>query len=116
MDFLIVIVIGVAFMMGIEFLKVYFMPPDKQAKYLSEKQEEIAKTNYGSLNEAMMCPHCQTNGKIRTKHVVQKKGVSGGKAVAGILTGGISLLAVGLSRKEGVTQAHCDNCNNTWVF
>lgn len=31
-------------------------------------------------------------------------------------TGGLSLLAVGLSRKENHTQARCMNCGSTWVF
>ncbi|EKD66970.1 MAG: hypothetical protein ACD_48C00651G0002 [uncultured bacterium] len=83
----------------------------------SEEREKIKMENkYGSINPAMVCPQCQTTGKIRTKHITQKKGVSGGKAVAAIVTLGWSMLAVGLSRKEGTTQAHCDNCNNTWVF
>ncbi len=71
---------------------------------------------YGNVNKAMTCPHCETKGKVRTMKVKQKKGVSGGKATAAVLTGGLSILATGLSRKEEVTQAHCDNCDNTWVF
>lgn len=71
---------------------------------------------YGLLNKSMVCPHCQQQGSIRTKVIEQKKGVSGGKATAAVLTGGLSLLAIGLSRKEGATQAHCDNCKNTWFF
>ena len=71
---------------------------------------------YGPINPSMVCPHCQTKGNIRTKSVKQKKGISGGKAVGAILTVGFSLLAVGLSRKEKMTQAHCDNCNSTWYF
>ncbi|WP_411727809.1 hypothetical protein [Methyloglobulus sp.] len=103
------------------------MSPEEQQKYLEEKQLRLAEANqrirernheieYGSINTAMVCPHCQSIGKIRTKEVKQKKGVSGGKATAAVLTAGLSLLAVGLSRKEGSTQAHCDNCNNTWFF
>ncbi len=52
----------------------------------------------GELNRAMVCPHCQTRGSVYTKAVTQKKGVSGGKATAALLTGGVSLLATGLSR------------------
>ena len=96
------------------------MSPEEQQKYLGEKQLRLAKANkkneYGSIKTAMVCPHCQSIGKIRTKEVKQKKGVSGGKATAAVLTGGLSLLAVGLSRKEGATQANCDNCHNTWFF
>ena len=78
--------------------------------------EQNAQMLYGALNPQMICPHCNTSGKIRTKPMTQKKGVSGGKATAAVLTGGISLLATGLSRKESSTQAHCTNCSNTWFF
>ncbi len=71
---------------------------------------------YGPVNTNMLCPHCQNNGCVRTKKVETKVGVSGGKATAAILTGGLSLIAVGLSRKEDKTNAYCDNCNNTWFF
>jgi hypothetical protein len=81
----------------------------------AQKRAQAA-AQFGPINAAMVCPHCQTKGQIRTKGITQKKGVSGGKATAAVLTGGVSLLAVGLSRKEASTQAHCDSCNNTWLF
>lgn|GEM_PF-2907467 len=100
--------------------KLAHMSPEERLTYLEEKQTRLREANremeYGRINLAMVCPHCQSVGKIRTKEVKQKKGVSGGKATAAVLTAGVSLLAVGLSRKEGATQAHCDNCNNTWFF
>ena len=71
---------------------------------------------WGPSNTAMICPHCQTKGQVRTKAVKRKKGVSGGKATAAVLTGGTSLLVTGLSRKEDLTQAHCMKCNSTWDF
>lgn len=71
---------------------------------------------YGTRNTALVCPHCQCGGKVRVKPVVQKAGISGGKATAAILTGGLSILATGLSRKQNMTQAHCDNCDCTWLF
>jgi hypothetical protein len=92
------------------------MPHDEQQEYLKVKQAKSEEITYGAINPEMMCQHCQTKGKIKTKHVTQKKGVSGGKATAAVVTGGVSLLAVGLSRKEGATQAHCGNCKNTWFF
>jgi len=73
-------------------------------------------TPVGQANPAMICPHCQTLGSVFTKRIDQKKGVSGGKATAAVLTGGISVLATGLSRKEHLTQAHCTKCKNTWTF
>lgn len=64
----------------------------------------------------MVCPHCGKRGTVKTKKVTRKAGVSGGKATAAVLTGGLSLLATGLSRKENLTQAQCSNCKNTWHF
>jgi hypothetical protein len=100
--------------------KVDMMSPEEQKEYRKQKKqqerEQLASMTYGAINPVMVCPHCQAVGRIRTKDVKQKKGVSGGKATAAVLTAGVSLLAVGLSRKETATQAHCDNCQNTWFF
>lgn len=81
-----------------------------------KSQEQRTVNQYGQINPVMVCPHCQTTGLIRTINITHKAGVSGAKATASILTGGLSLLVVGLSRKEEATQAHCDSCNNTWLF
>jgi hypothetical protein len=69
-----------------------------------------------SSSSAMVCPHCQIKGKVITSKVKVKIGISGGKATAAVLTGGVSLLATGLSRKEDMTEAYCSNCQNTWHF
>lgn len=74
------------------------------------------KNAHTATHSAMICPHCQTKGSVSTTDVKRKKGISGAKATGAILTGGISLLATGLSRKEDMTQAHCQNCNCTWEF
>ncbi len=71
---------------------------------------------WGDLNRKMICPHCQTTGKIYIKLIKQKKGISGAKATGALLTAGFSILATGLSRKEQCTQAHCVECNSTWNF
>lgn len=71
---------------------------------------------WGAVSAAFICPHCQTKGFVHTKSVMRNKGISGGKATDAILTGGLSILATGLSRQEGSTQAHCMNCNTTWDF
>ena len=96
--------------------KIAQMSPEERECYLAQKREEQLTLQWGPINPAMLCPHCQAKGNIRTKHVVQKRGISGGKATAALITGGISVLATGLSRKEGATQAYCASCNNTWVF
>src|SRR5262249_4412185 len=74
------------------------------------------KRTYGPVNSKILCPHCQTRGQVRAKVVEQKRGISGGKATGALLTGGLSLLVTGLSRKEKVTQARCDNCESIWHF
>lgn len=80
----------------------------------AKKNEIISK--WGSVNPAYICPHCQTKGFVHTKPVKRKKGVSGAKVTGALFTAGVSILATGLSRKEGMTQAHCENCNSTWDF
>jgi hypothetical protein len=72
--------------------------------------------NHGAVNEKLVCSHCGERGAVHTKPVSLKKGVSGGKAVAGLMTGGLSLFATGLSRKERVTEAWCGNCESLWHF
>jgi hypothetical protein len=67
-------------------------------------------------NPQMICPHCQTQGKVSTRQTKMKQGISGGKATGALMTAGISLLATGLSRKQKVTQAKCAACGNSWAF
>ncbi len=67
-------------------------------------------------NAEIVCPHCQTKGSVYTRQEKAKKGVSGGKATAAVLSAGVSLLATGLSRKELVTRASCTNCGAEWTF
>lgn len=68
------------------------------------------------VSPKMICPHCQTPGHVKTEKTKVKAGVSGGKATGALLTGGLSLLAVGLSRKTKATKAHCGNCGADWIF
>lgn len=72
-------------------------------------------TKYGKLNAALICPHCQTKGRVRTKWVDEAAGISGPKAIGAAATGGLSLLVTGISRKRQVTRAHCGNCTSTWT-
>jgi hypothetical protein len=85
---------------------------DQQAR----QREQQAQLQYGPINPQVICPHCQTRGTVRTIPIKKKTGISGGKATAAFLTGGVSLLATGLSRKEAFTQAHCGNCNSVWSY
>ena len=72
----------------------------------------------GTLNAAMVCPHCTVRGKVFIRQVKRKAGLSGGKVVAGLLTMGVSVITpgIGLSRKENMTEAFCDNCRSVWSF
>lgn len=92
------------------------MSTEEKGAYLERKMDAERRAKWGWVSPAMVCPHCQTKGKVRTTPVTKKKGISGAKATGAVLTGGLSVLATGLSRKENLTQAHCDNCNSTWVF
>jgi len=96
---------------------------DNEIKNMRNIQEENAlaylKNNsldFGMRNSNMVCPHCHIPGEVFTKQVMNKKGISGAKTTGALLTGGASILATGLSRKEEQTEAHCGNCNNTWTF
>lgn len=71
---------------------------------------------HGAPNPKLLCPHCSERGSVHAKPVKQKAGISGGKAMAGLMTGGLSLLATGLSRKQALTEAWCSNCQSTWHF
>jgi hypothetical protein len=81
-----------------------------------EAVEEHKRKEFGMLSLNYICPHCQTKGKVRTMPVKRKKGVSGAKLTGAAFTLGLSIIATGLSRKEGLTQAHCENCGSTWDF
>jgi hypothetical protein len=88
----------------------------RRERHEIEKEREEKRLRFGPVNSALVCSHCQEKGYVRTKTVDQKKGISGGKATAAVLTAGVSTLFAGLSRHEVNTQAHCNNCHSTWVF
>lgn len=96
--------------------RVNAMSPDEVAQSRQREFDYHMLLEYGPVNSQLFCPHCQSKGYVRAKPVVQKVGISGGKATAAVLTLGASMLATGLSRKQSFTQAHCDNCNSTWLF
>lgn len=117
------IVVAAYFNNKFEKEKVDAMTMEERSAYLEEKRRRQQASNatavtlqHGPLSPQMVCPHCQVKGHIRTKAVTQKKGISGGKATAALLTAGVSVLATGLSRKEGATEAFCENCKATWHF
>lgn len=76
----------------------------------------LATSALGPIYPQVICPHCQTKGGVRMKSEKVKSGVSGGKATGALLTGGVSLLATGLSRKTSVKKAFCQNCRTSWTI
>jgi hypothetical protein len=112
----VVVVVLAVIAAAVESNKVSKMSPEEAAAYQAQKMASRETMIWGPLNPPLVCPHCQEKGQVRAKTRTQKKGISGGKATAAVLTAGTSLLAVGLSRKEKATQAHCGNCNSTWQF
>lgn len=88
--------------------------PPKVEKEPSGFSKFMHELTYGARKPKMSCPHCQTVGNVRVKNRRQTAGVSGGKVAGALLTGGLSILATGLSRKETVTLAYCDNCTVQW--
>jgi hypothetical protein len=80
------------------------------------EQEVFKKPPEFERNPNIVCQHCHTKGGISLKEVTNKKGISGGKAAAALLTCGVSLFAVGLSRKEKQMQAHCEFCKLTYYI
>ena len=111
-----IIIIGVVFAVIADANNRSKMSPDELRAYEARLKENDAVLEWGQINDNLICPHCQFKGKVRVKDVQRKKGISGGKAVGAVITGGVSLLATGISRKENLTQARCDACNSQWDF
>lgn len=82
--------------------------------YPSKVMGLLQDSTYGPVNPQLVCPHCGVQGHVRAKSAKAKQGISGGKATGALLTGGVSILATGLSRKQRVTQCRCDNCTTSW--
>ncbi len=114
---LICLVVGGLIAFGInDAKKLDAMSPEERRKTLKARKESSDQFKWGNKNPHIICPHCQQLGNVRTSSISRKKGISGGKVTAAVLTGGVTMLATGLSRKEKTTQAHCTNCNCTWDF
>lgn len=62
----------------------------------------------------IVCPHCRAQGTVKVSQVRRKQGLSGGKVTGAVFTGGVSMLATGLSRKTAVNHMRCLNCRVQW--
>ena len=76
--------------------KVSFMSPDQRLAYA-----------FGSKNEHLVCPHCQTKGEVRAKRVSRTVTTTGN-------VGGILKTDTNSQTINHVTQHHCDKCGTTW--
>ena len=72
------------------------------------KQGYVPKTS-------VVCVHCQSAGYVQVKQTKVKDGVSGGKLTAALLTGGITMLATGLSQTKKRTAMFCGKCSMEWL-
>jgi hypothetical protein len=102
-------------------IKIYSNNLDKKLRKMSPAElrgfsAKLDNKLHGAVSSQIVCPHCYKTGNVRTKAVRRKKGISGGKAAGALITGGLSIVATGLSREESKTEAHCSNCKSTWDF
>jgi transcription elongation factor Elf1 len=89
---------------------------DRMLDSMKRSYKASLEANRGPINPKIECPQCHNVGAVAVRSAKQKVGVSGGKATGAVLTGGVSLIATGLSRKQRVSQAHCGNCGSDWTF
>ena len=87
------------------------LEPDAATK---QKAKADARAERDRQRQALKCPHCGVSGQVTTRSVNRKQGISGGKATGAVLTGGASLFATGLSRKQSMTRMSCGNCGTGW--
>ena len=89
------------------------LPPQQAAP---TKKGFFARLTERVVRPEMICPHCGRKGCVRAGLTRRTVSISGGKVTTALLTGGLSIFATGLSQKEWVTKADCDNCGCRWNF
>ena len=62
------------------------------------------------VNPEIVCPMCGEKGGVRAHRRKAKKGFSTGKIMGGLFTGGISLLATGIAKKDWIYKCYCEKC------
>ena len=115
----------VACMVAADYAEKYFekrklapMEPAERERYLENKakdeerkskelNERLHAHQYGTINRALLCPHCQSKGFVRMTQTVRvtKNRVN---SVAG------KAIGLGTNSESQVTQLHCDKCSMTW--
>lgn len=99
---------------GVLWTEHYAPPPPPQAAQVQMPMAAPYVPPQPQGGGGLRCPHCGGVGNIKKKNVKTKQGVSGGKATGAVLTGGLSLFATGLSRKQNVTEMKCRSCKMVW--
>lgn len=86
--------------------KLRKMTPDERVLFLSEEKKKKRADFYGDVNPALVCPHCQTKGFVRSVRVEKTKTVTqlGHVLPSAMISDG------------RVTMATCDNCSSKWAF
>lgn len=105
--------------LGFTFLIAILFSGTEEGLRIQQEQDEkkrLAQEEVLNKQAKIICPHCHERGHVTTQPILRKKGLSGGKATAAVVTGGVSILATGLSRKEAETEASCANCGSKWYF
>lgn len=60
-------------------------------------------SQFGASNSNLVCPHCQTKGRTRSKAAEE---ITSTKVVP--------VIGNTIKARKNVTQMHCDNCGTTW--
>ena len=88
---------------------------DKREKEKRDQQEFLKRSLegnngvlYGSFVPQIICPHCQTKGKVKKK-MKQRVEESREKGIIGATIGRKTI-----TKKGSYTQLHCDKCKVTW--
>ena len=86
--------------------------PERAQQQVIKKASEMNaedRSNYlfGPINDMLICPHCQTKGRVHVKQM-SKIVTSIGKV------GGVLKTDTTSSTTTIATQHHCDQCTSTW--
>jgi hypothetical protein len=100
MGILLIVILFIAVVVIMISKRMRALTPAELQRDLEERLASLRTYEYGSLNPALRCPYCRKKGKIRIKRVERKQEGSGVKATEAILTGGKSILASDVSRRN----------------
>ena len=81
---------------------------EKKAKAKAHSQRQYDSL-YGSRNEHLVCPHCQSKGNV-FKKTMENVEESREKGIIGATIGRKTI-----TKKGNYDQLHCDKCGTTWV-